>query len=565
MEEQIRKEIRAALERFGAKDVAFVVERPTDSVHGDYATNAALAAAKQLGKNPRSLADELARHLIDSLGDSVASHVSVAGPGFVNITLSREAVTLAVAEAAAPSFAPATQGASEGHSRATNWGKGDAQKGRRVIVEYTDPNPFKEMHIGHLMSNVIGESLARLIESEGAAVVCANYQGDVGPHVAKAIWGLRKAGITEPSTAQELGEAYAAGSRAYEESPGAKAEIDELNQDIYKKTDAALMEEWRKGRDVSLAAFELLYKILGTHFDYYFFESETAESGTRIVRDGLNKGVFEESEGAVIYRGEKKGLHTLVFITSRGTPTYEAKDIGLAFLKEERVQTDRSIIVTAAEQIGHFKVFLAALREMAPTIAAKTTHVPHGFLRLTSGKMSSREGNVITAAGLIDDIIKKALVKNPDPLVAEQVALGAIKYMVLRQAPGSDIIFDPEKSLSLDGDSGPYLQYALVRAKKILTYASTNENGAQEPRAPYALERLIVHFPDVVARAADSLAPNILTTYLTELASAWNSFYATEQVLGSPEEAYKQRVARAFANTMTNGLSLLGIPAPERM
>ena len=550
MEERIRKEISEALESMGAQGVPFVVERPTDSAHGDYATNAALAAAKQLGKDPRSLADELARHLIDSLGDSVASHVSVAGPGFVNITLSREAVTLAVAEAAA---------------QGPEWGKGAADGGKRVMVEYTDPNPFKEMHIGHLMSNVIGESLARLIENGGAEVVRANYQGDVGPHVAKAIWGLRTAGITDPSTAQELGEAYAAGSRAYEESPEAKEEIDALNTDIYAGTDAALMDEWRKGRAVSLEAFERLYKILGTHFDYYFFESETAESGTRIVRDGLNKGVFEESEGAVIYRGEKKGLHTLVFITSRGTPTYEAKDIGLAFLKEERVQTDRSIIVTAAEQIGHFRVFLAALSDMAPLIAQKTTHVPHGFLRLTSGKMSSREGNVITAASLIDDILGKALVKNPDPLIAEQVAIGAIKYMVLRQSPGSDIVFDPETSLSLDGDSGPYLQYALVRAKKILTYASDGESGAGVPRAPYAIERLMAHYPEVVARAASELAPNILTTYLTELAAAWNHFYATEQVLGSPEEAYKQRVVRAFAATMTNGLSLLGIPAPEKM
>ena len=550
MEERIRKEIGEALESLGAQGVPFVVERPTDSAHGDYATNAALAAAKQLGKDPRSLADELARHLIDALGDSVASHVSVAGPGFVNITLSREAVALAVAEAAA---------------QGPEWGKGTVDSGQRVMVEYTDPNPFKEMHIGHLMSNVIGESLARLIESEGAHVVRACYQGDVGPHVAKAIWGLRKAGITDPSTAQELGEAYAAGSRAYEESPEAKEAIDALNTEIYDGTDSVLMDEWRKGRAVSLEAFERLYKILGTHFDYYFFESETAGSGTRIVRDGLNKGVFEESEGAVIYRGEKKGLHTLVFITSRGTPTYEAKDIGLAFLKEERAQTDRSIIVTAAEQIGHFRVFLAALSEMAPLIAQKTTHVPHGFLRLTSGKMSSREGNVITAAGLIDDIIRKAGEKNPDPLIAEQVAIGAIKYMVLRQSPGSDIVFDPEKSLSLDGDSGPYLQYALVRAKKILTYASDGESGAGVPRAPYALERLMAHYPEVVARAAAELAPNILTTYLTELAAAWNHFYATEQVLGSPEEAYKQRVVHAFAATMTNGLSLLGIPAPEKM
>lgn len=549
MEERIQKAVAQSLKDVGAAEVAFVVERPNEAAHGDYATNAALAAAKALGKNPRELADALAERLADMLG-AVVSHVAVAGPGFVNITLAREAVTLAVAEAAA---------------QGDEWGRGSVNAGQRVMVEYTDPNPFKEMHIGHLMSNIIGEALARLTESEGAAVVRANYQGDVGPHVAKALWGLRKAGITEPSTAKELGEAYAAGSRAYEESEEEKAEIDALNQAIYTGTDSALMELWRKGRDVSLAAFEQIYKLLGTHFDYYFYESETAESGTRIVKDGLNRGVFEESEGAVIYRGEKKGLHTLVFITSRGTPTYEAKDIGLAFLKEERVQTDRSIIVTAAEQIGHFRVLLAALEELAPNLSAKTTHVPHGFLRLTTGKMSSREGNVITAAELVREVIEKASEKNPDPLIAEQVAVGAIKYMVLRQAPGSDIIFDEEKSLSLEGDSGPYLQYALVRARKILAYASDGAEGAGEPAAPYAIERLILHFPEVAARAARELSPNLLTTYLTELAGAWNSFYAQEQVLGSSEEKYKQRVARAFANTMTNGLTLLGIPTPEKM
>ncbi|MDE2021501.1 MAG: arginine--tRNA ligase [Patescibacteria group bacterium] len=547
MEEQIRKAVGAALRKIGAPETVFAVERPSVAAHGDYATNAALAAAKALGKNPRELADELARNIKDALGE--AERVEAAGPGFVNITLSRDAIALAIAEADA---------------QGPEWGKGSENAGQRVLIEYTDPNPFKEMHIGHLMSNVIGEALAQLIGSGGAVVIRANYQGDVGPHVAKALWGLREAGIKEPSTAREIGEAYVAGSRAYEKSLDVKAEIEALNQAIYAGNDHELTELWRKGRDVSLAGFENTYRHLGTHFDYYFFESETAQSGMRIVRDGLRKGVFEESEGAVIYRGEKKGLHTLVFITNKGTPTYEAKDIGLAFLKEERVQSDHSIIVTAAEQIGHFKVVLAALEELAPTIAAKTSHVSHGFLRLVTGKMSSREGNVITADGLIAEITGKASEKNADPLIAEQVAIGAIKYMVLRQAPGSDIIFDPEKSLSLEGDSGPYLQYALVRAKKILAYAGGG-GGTDTPGAPYAIERLILHYPEVAARAARSLAPNLLVNYLTELAGEWNSFYATEQVLGSPEEEYKQRVVRAFANTMGNGLALLGIPAPEKM
>ncbi len=308
-----------------------------------------------------------------------------------------------------------------------------------------------------------------------------------------------------------------------------------------------------------------MYRLLGTHFDYFFFESETAGPGMEIVKDGLARGVFEESHGAVIYNGEKKGLHTLVFITSKGTPTYEAKDIGLAFLKEERCPSDVSIIITAAEQIGHFKVFLAALEDMAPLIAAKTTHVPHGFLRLTSGKMSSREGNVITAAGLISEIIETARAKNEDPLIAEQVAIGAIKYMILRQAAGGDIIFDAEQSLSLEGDSGPYLQYALVRAQKILSYASKSEDGSTRPAAPYMVERLIIRFPEVAAEAVREKAPHKITQYLTKLAGEWNSFYASEQVLGSDEEAYKQTVARAFATTMENGLRLLAIPTPERM
>ncbi len=533
----------------GAGEVAFTVERPTSLAHGDYATNAAMAAAKQLGKNPRELADELARRLTDEL-DDIVSHVAVAGPGFVNVTLSREAIALVSAEAAA---------------RGEAWGRSTERESQRVMIEYSNPNAFKEMHIGHLVGTIIGEALSRLIENEGATVARATFGGDIGPNVAKALWGLRARGVDEPTTAGEIGAAYAAGSNAYDTDPKAKEEIDALNQAIYAGTDTALMELWRKGRDVSVEEFRRLWRLLGTHFDFEFFDSDTTETGVRVVQDGLAKGIFKKSDGAVIYDGEKKGVHTMVFITSHNTPTYEAKDIGLAFLKEERWPSDKSIIVSGNEQTGRFKTVLAALSEIAPLLAAKTTHVANGFLKLASGKMSSRTGTVITAGEFIRDIIARASEKNPDPLVAEQVAVGAIKYMVLRQSPGSDIIFDPEQSLSLEGDSGPYLQYALVRAVKLLSYESEDAGGTAEPAAPYAIERLILHYPEVAARAARELSPNLLTAYLTELASVWNSFYASEQVLGSPEETYKLRVARAFANTMLNGLTLLGIPAPEKM
>lgn len=550
MEETLHKAVEEALKEQGVEGAAFVIEWPTDSSHGDYSTNVALTASKALGKTPREIAETLVPILTRILGDSVEK-IEVAGAGFINFTLSAKVVKEMTARVVA-----------EG----SEWGRNTNGDGKRVIVEYTDPNPFKEMHIGHLMSNVIGESITGLIENDNARVIRASYQGDVGPHVAKALWGLREKGILEPVTAKEIGDAYAHGSKAYEEDPKAKEEIDALNTAVYTGTDAELMDLWRKGRNVSLEAFEVLYKALGTHFDYYFFESETSVPGKEMVLDGVAKGVFKESEGAVIYDGEHKGLHTLVFLTSRGNPTYEAKEIGLAYLKEERCAPyDESIIVTAAEQIGHFKVFLGALEDLAPGLAEKTHHVPHGFLRLTSGKMSSREGNVITATELITDIIEKSKEKNDDPEIARQVAIGAIKYMILRGAPGGDIIFDPEKSLSLDGDSGPYLQYALVRARKILAYESEGAGGDIEPEAPYAIERLILHFPELCSEASRERAPQKVVQYLTRLASAWNSFYASEQVLGSDEEVYKQRVAKAFVTTMQNGLRILAIPTPERM
>lgn len=555
MDSRIRTATQEALNTLGASDVAFAVEWPLETAHGDYAVNAAMAAAKLLDKNPKELAEELAELMRAPLADVVES-IDVAGPGFINIRLSKAAVASAIA-------------AANGHE----WGQGNTRNGQVVVFEYSNPNPFKEMHIGHLMSTVIGEASARLIENQGARVVRDTYGGDVGPHVAKALWALQQAAS---ATAQEIGEAYAHGSRAYEESERTKEEIDTLNTALYAalakeesartKEERALLDAWRAGRDVSYASHAGVWNTLGTTFDYVFHESETTPIGMRVVADELPRGVFEESEGAIIYRGEKKGLHTLVFVTSRGTPTYETKDIGLAFLKEERVAPfDYSYIVTAQEQAGHFAVFLSALEDIAPAVAKKTSHVPHGFMRLTTGKMSSREGNVITAREFLADLIARAGERNPDPLVATQVAVAAAKYYILRQAPGGDIVFDPEKSLSLEGDSGPYLQYALVRAKSILAQAESDATENAEGVAHELLARLIARFPEVVMRAEALRAPQALTQYLTQLAGEWNSFYARERILGGPQEQAKLTLVRAFVATMENGLTILGIPVPERM
>ncbi len=566
MEENIRKATQEALAEVSGDSsqvVNFAVEWPADMAHGDYAVNVAMAAAKALGKNPRELASELTPLIAARLGNS-ASSVEVAGPGFINITLSGHSIRESI-----------TNAAELGESFGTN----ESQIEKKVMIEYSNPNPFKEIHVGHLMSNVIGESLSRIIAASGATVLRDTFGGDVGPHVAKALWSLMRSGTTEIESAKEIGNAYIQGSNAYEESEDAKKEIDDLNTRIYdvvarqddltlSQDDRALLELWRTGREISMEEFARIFKLLGTKFDYIFYDSDTTEGGMRVVHDGLERGIFKESEGAIIYEGEKKGLHTLVFITSRGTPTYETKDIGLAFLKEERDSTDEVLIVTAVEQIGHFQVFLAALEEIAPLLAKKTKHVAHGLLQLSTGKMASRKGNVVTVNELLEEIISRTIEKNADPLIAQQVAIGAIKYMVMRQSAGSNIIFDIEKSLSLEGDSGPYLQYALVRAKSIIAQKPVVKkvsSDATPPEHPYKLARLILRFPEVVARAQRELSPHYIAHYLTELAGEWNSFYAKERVIGGEHEEYKLQLAYAFATTMENGLRLLGIPAPERM
>ena len=362
----IEQAIGKALEALSVSGVAFVVERPGDLAHGDYATNAAMAAAKQLGKNPREVADVLIGALEGKIEG--VQKVEVAGPGFINFRLSREAILKEVKKAATE----------EG------WGQNHLYKNKTVMVEYTDPNPFKEFHIGHLMSNAIGEAIARVLENAGAKVIRANYQGDVGPHVAKAIFGLIELGFKKP-TSKELGEAYVLGAARYEESVEDKKRIDEINKAVYEKTDPQVNALYAIGRKVSLAHFEELYKMLGTKFEHYFFESETSAKGLALVANNT-PNVFEKSDGAGVYKGEKVGLHTRVFVNSQGLPTYEAKDLGLLQLKKETATFDQSITVTANEQAEYFKVMLAAAKEIPALqdIAEKTTHVTHGMMRFAA-------------------------------------------------------------------------------------------------------------------------------------------------------------------------------------
>jgi arginyl-tRNA synthetase len=383
-----------------------------------------------------------------------------------------------------------------------------------------------------------------------------------------------------PERTAFLGTCYVEGAKAYDENPDSKKEIDALNKKIFEGKDRKLNKLYKLGRKWSLAHFEEIYKKLGTKFDYYILESEVAHDGVALVDEYLKKGVFEKSEGAVVFHGEKYDpkLHTRVFISSQGIPTYETKELGLNTKKWKKVRPDRSIIVTANEQSDYFRVVLKALEQIAPEAAKATEHVSHGMLRFAEGKMASRKGNVITGESLIYDVEKLVFEKLKDrdmdekekAATASAVAIAAIKYSILRQASASDIIYDFEKSISFEGDSGPYLLYTAVRAQSVLERAKKEKVKAKIPdeaRAVGDIERTLSRFPEVVTRAARDMAPHLLATYLIELSSLFNAWYANVQIVKKEdtESPYKVALTEAVRIVLVNGSKLLGISVPAKM
>ena len=553
--ESITERLGSVLSGLGVESPKVSLDLTGDLAHGDYASSVSLAYAKQLGAAPRALAEKI----VESLGtiDGV-SKIDIAGPGFINFLLDSKVVW---------------QQLKTGQDNGDEWGGNAHKKEQKIIVEYTDPNPFKEFHIGHLVTNAIGESIARLQIFSGAEVKRANYQGDVGRHVARAIWGLMQS--KEPATdVKALGRAYAAGAAADIDESAAKQEITEINKKIYARSDNAINDLYDQGRKASLDHFEDLYQLLGTKFDFYFFESETGPVGKEIVQSHIADGVFKESEGAVVYEGEKHGLHTRVFLNSEGLPTYEAKELGLSKMKYEKFAYDTSIIITANEVNEYFKVLLAAMEDIFPDLADKTKHISHGMMRLPEGKMSSRTGNVITGESLLNDLEavskeRAALSRSEDiEQLARDVAVAAVKFQILKGGTGKDIIFDRDRALSLEGDSGPYLQYTHARTCAILekAHASSVVPAFNTGTEASDVVRLMYRFSDIVLRAQEELEPHLIATYLINLAASFNSWYAQEQILdGGDMQTHKVAIVNMVRQTIENGLWLLGIPAPEKM
>lgn len=553
--QHIRDALATALLEAGISGVEIPLEHTADFAYGDYASSVALGFAKQLRMNPRSLAEKL----VVSMGEvEGVSRIEIAGPGFINFTL-------------APRYL--YESLEIGRKHGSKWGSGVTLEGEEILLEYTSPNLFKPLHIGNLVGNVIGESISRLFEFAGAKVRRINYPSDIGLTVAKGVWGLQKT-EGDPKDIRALGEAYRVGSDAYENDPASKEEIDTVNKKLYEGSDKELNKIREVGKKTSKKHLDDICQRLGTKFDTEIFESEAGPIGKQLVES--HPEIFERSDGATIFDGEKRGFHTRVFLNSIGLPTYEAKDLGNFELKRKKYpKFNRSYVVTGVEQQEYFKVIIAAIREVFPEEASKEIgHIATGFLSLTTGKMSSRKGNVLTGEDLLADLRAEAKVRAAESraedidVLAEDIAVAALKFQILKGGASKNIVFDHQRALSLEGDSGPYLQYTHARTHAIVEKAKEAGISATfDYQAPASdLVRLIFRFYETVRRSQEELEPHHVANYLIQVAAAFNSWYAQEQILdGTDATVHKVALTDITRLTLKNGLWLLGIPAPEKV
>ena len=642
MKQDITKVLTQVLKDMGITDVVPEVSWNEDSRHGEYSTNVAMRLSKQLKKAPMDIALQVVSNIQNQKSkikpdgghqNSVQSnqnsaeksdktsvlqaidHVEAVAPGFINVFVSEASLSSSIS-----SLLEKENSAPIGHKIK-----------EKIMVEYTDPNPLKELHVGHLYSNAVGESIARLFEATGRSVRRADYFGDVGMHVAKTLWGLTKKFETDKKTLEDLevlplekriryiAEAYALGSSVFEGDIKDEKAIEEMKDINYYAYIAAqkrnekeygkkptidynafvkgdkkdeierISNLYLKGYAWSMEYFTTIFKRLGTTFDYLYPESVVAEDGMTLVMKHVGD-VFEKSDGAIVYRGEKDGLHTRVFVNALGLPTYEAKELGLAPTKYNDFPYDHSYIVTGNEINEYFKVLMSALGKINPTLAAKNTHIGHGMVRNADGtKISSRKGTALTGVGLLDAVkdeiriiienSKSNYTKEEQETIAEATTIAAVKYSLLRVSLPSDIAFDIKSSVSFDGDSGPYLLYTYARCKSVLAKSppslptSLKLRGTEKlrgtgkittPMNPEEREvaRLIFHFPEIISEAAEHTAPSIVCSYVNDLAQAFNYLYAKHEILGS---STRLALTQATAMTLKHALTLLGIPTVERM
>ena len=547
--------VKAAFEKaFPGENFDFVRVVPaTDPRFGDYQCNDALKLAKKFGMKPRDVAAKVAENMDPSL------KVEIAGPGFLNLTVSTEWLNAQLtALAGMPSCGIPQKGA-----------------GKRVVIDYSSPNAAKQMHIGHIRSTVIGCAIDRIFRSLGYQVIADNHLGDWGTQFGILIKGYRECLTQEERdnlTVANLEKCYVLSAAKAKEEDGVwkdacRAELVKLQQG-----DKANLELWKRFIDISINEFNRMYDKLGVKFDTYRGESYYNDTMPGVVARLQEMGLAVESDGALIVNLEEEKLGVAIVRKSDGGYNYTTSDLACVESRVKEYSPERIIYVTDARQQLHFKQWFSIARKMGYT--EQLVHVPFGLMSYQGKAISTREGNLIKLDELLAEAKRRAfdIVKDRggDEKLAEAIGYGAVKYSDLSHDPITDIDFSWDKALALEGNSGPYLQYAYARVCSLMEKAGVDgNNGAFSVETPSEkrLALQLLEFPGAVVRAAEAYKPSVLADYLFQTAQLYSSFYQNSPILKS-EEAVKNarlRLCALFGEVLKTGLGLLGIETPSHI
>ncbi|MBI4415346.1 MAG: arginine--tRNA ligase [Candidatus Kerfeldbacteria bacterium] len=570
------------------KDITF--EIPPDSTLGDLAFPCFVLAKKQK-TSPHKLAAEVAKAIQPA---GWIAGASAAGP-YVNIRLNRPAVAKEVLRAA--------------QKEKGKYGTTIRKKAKRVLIEYVQPNTNKPLHLGHLRNGLLGTSIAALLASQGHTAIKVNIVNDRGIHIAKSVLAYEKWGNNEsPQSTGEKGDhfvgrfyvrfeqelqkekqAWLNGKQSTDDLDGqflvSSALMREARELLkrWEANDPAVRKIWKKMNGWVLTGFASTYQKLGIEFEKEYYESEIYQGGKEIILEGVKKGVFRKSEdGSVVaLLQEKFGLPDKVLLRKDGTSLYITQDVNLAFIKNKEFHPDASIYVVGSEQELYFKQLFGILQLLELPNAERLVHLSYGYVSLPEGRMKSREGRVVDADDLLDELVKLAheeVQKRYQDLSAKEqehrahaIALAGLKFHFLMVSKDAAMTYDPKASIAFEGNTGPYLQYTYARAKSILAKAGEKpklpSSLALQDNGEWQLVLSILRFPQNVSTAAEAYDPGKLANALLEIAQLFNTFYHDQPVLKAEEPLRSQRLAlvHAAATTIQNGLRMLGIETLEVM
>lgn len=458
----------------------------------------------------------------------------------------------------------------------------------KTMIEYSQPNTHKELHVGHMRNLCYGDALIRLHRYAGFDIVASTFPGDVGTHVAKCLWYFKfhfKGEVPKTKKGAWLGTLYTAGHNLLEDQRGTDKEAQNREQltMILKQLEqksGEFYDLWKETRQWSIDLMNEVYAWAGVKFDVWYWESEVDSASVKLVREYQAKGLFKEDQGAVGMDLEPHKLGFCMLLKTDGNGLYATKDIELARRKFQDYHIEKNLYVVDKRQEHHFKQVFKVLELMGFENAKKCQHLQYDFVELPDGAMSSRKGNIVPLQSLIENMvkmIKEQYLKryenewSADEIekTAQIVAKGAIKYGMTRIDPAKKIVFDMQEWLKLDGESGPYIQYAYARINSMLNKLGAPKSAELKIDTPQEKElvAVLMNFNHVVQQAVEQYKPSFVTAYLYDLSRAYNSFYA-ECPVGSSEEPLRSsrlQLSKATAETLKKGLELLGVEAPERM